>query len=227
MEALFKALMLSSAQQKKEIVEQALAACENQATKLAQYPEYARAMKLAKLYPGDIGIVVSLLLNPLRLDAGQGVYLPARTLHMYLHGFGVEIMAASDNVLRGGLTPKHVDVDELLRVLRFDAFEARALVPRLHSGSASFREELYLTEAAEFSLARLVLTHAAPLASPEHHGPEILLLTEGAVTVRGSGDPIALAPGDSAFVAAGERYALEGVGVVFRAGVDADRNPVD
>ena len=68
-------------------------------------------------YPGDPGIVVALLMNLVTLRRGEGLFVPAGVLHAYLEGLGVELMAASDNVLRGGLTPKHIDVAELLAVL--------------------------------------------------------------------------------------------------------------
>ena len=68
-------------------------------------------------------MLVALLLNHVRLAPGEAIWMPAGNLHAYLRGTGVEIMAASDNVLRGGLTPKHVDVDELLRVLRFEVLD--------------------------------------------------------------------------------------------------------
>ena len=68
-------------------------------------------------------MLVALLLNHVRLAPGEAIWMPAGNLHAYLRGAGVEIMAASDNVLRGGLTPKRVDVDELLRVLRFEVLD--------------------------------------------------------------------------------------------------------
>ena len=76
-------------------------------------------------YPADLGVVVALLLNHVRLQPGEAVFMPAGNLHAYLSGAGVEIMAASDNVLRGGLTPKHVDLAELARVLRYEVLESR------------------------------------------------------------------------------------------------------
>ena len=81
------------------------------------------ARELAGRYPGDPGVLVALLLNHVRLAPGEAIWMPAGNLHAYLRGAGVEIMAASDNVLRGGLTPKHVDVRELLRVLRFEVLD--------------------------------------------------------------------------------------------------------
>ena len=81
--------------------------------------EAKTVLELGERYPGDAGVLAALLLNRLSLKPGEGIYLPAGNLHTYLHGVGIEVMANSDNVLRGGLTPKHVDVPELLRVLDF------------------------------------------------------------------------------------------------------------
>src|SRR6185436_10757461 len=84
---------------------------------------YGLVVTLAEQYPGDAGVIVATLLNRLRLRPSEAVWMPAGNLHAYLRGVGVEIMAASDNVLRGGLTPKLVDVEELLRVLRFEVLD--------------------------------------------------------------------------------------------------------
>ncbi|GHU55832.1 hypothetical protein FACS189442_3860 [Spirochaetia bacterium] len=76
--------------------------------------EWKNMVRFAELYPGDPGIIAPLYLNLLKLAPGDAIYLNAGVLHAYIDGFGVELMANSDNVLRGGLTPKHVDVDELI-----------------------------------------------------------------------------------------------------------------
>ena len=91
--------------------------------------EAKTVLELGERYPGDAGVLAALLLNRITLRPGEGIYLPAGNLHTYLHGVGIEVMANSDNVLRGGLTPKHVDVPELLRVLDF--------TPAKRSGLAS------------------------------------------------------------------------------------------
>jgi mannose-6-phosphate isomerase len=100
-------------------------ACER---RLASETELTRelewALRIAALHPNDPGIAVALALNLVVLEPGQALFLPAGYLHAYLEGTGVEIMASSDNVLRGGLTPKHVDVPELLDVLDFHAAPA-------------------------------------------------------------------------------------------------------
>ena len=106
-------------------------------------------LELSERYPGDAGVLAALLLNRVTLAPGEALYLPAGNLHAYLSGAGVELMANSDNVLRGGLTPKHVDVPELLRVLDFAAEPP----PVLH-GAADGGWVRYDTPAEEFLLRR-------------------------------------------------------------------------
>lgn len=172
--------------------------------------ECANAVLLNKLYPGDIGVVSALLLNYLELQPGQAIYLPAGNLHAYLGGLAVEVMASSDNVLRGGLTPKHVDVPELLAVLDFRPAEVAVLEPEPSDG-----EEVYRTPAAEFRLSRFVLQGRS--LQPTRRGAEILVCTEGKVTV-GS---LEVKPTDSVFVPASDGlYGLAGTGVVYRATVN-------
>ena len=90
------------------------------AAALVDGEHYALIAELAAAYPGDPGIAISLMLNLVTLSPGEVLYLPAGNIHTYIEGVGIELMAASDNVLRGGLTPKHVDVAELLSVLDFE-----------------------------------------------------------------------------------------------------------
>jgi mannose-6-phosphate isomerase len=170
--------------------------------------------RLAALYPADPGVAIALLLRLVRLAPGEALYLPAGNLHAYLRGVGVEIMASSDNVLRGGLTPKHVDVPELLRVLRFAEDELPLVRPR--PGWPG--EEVYATDAAHFELSRIALSGAPFRASVG--GPEIVLCTEGEVAASASGERLTLSRGQSVFVPARTgAYELTGTGVVFRAGV--------
>lgn len=172
--------------------------------------ECACAVRLFDLYPGDVGAVSSLLLNLLRLEPGEAIYLGAGNLHAYLGGVGVEIMASSDNVLRGGLTKKHVDVPELLRVLDFTDGRVVPIAAR----DIDAIEAVYDTPAREFRLSRLRVT--GPLER-EVHGPEILLCTEGTVEVA----DVPLPKGSSAFVPARTaRYAVHGDGTVYRATVN-------
>lgn len=99
--------------------------------------------RLSETSPGDPGIAVSVLLHAVDLRPGEALYLPAGNIHAYIEGLGIELMAASDNVLRGGLTPKHVDVPELLRVLDFTPQPVPYLVPETPaSGEEVFRPDV-------------------------------------------------------------------------------------
>jgi mannose-6-phosphate isomerase len=149
-------------------------------------------VNLARSYPDDPGVLVSLLLNHITLQPGEGVYMPAGNLHAYLKGFGVEIMAASDNVLRGGLTNKRVDVPELLRVLDFRAIsEPRARI----EDDGPVRS--WPVPIEDFALRRVALT-GAPLQI-DIDGPRICLSTGGSVTVADDQGEVALSPGRAAF----------------------------
>ena len=113
--------------------------------------EYRTALELGERYPGDPGVLASLLLNRITLQPGQALYLPGGNLHAYLSGVGIEIMANSDNVLRGGLTPKHVDVPELMKVLDFPPVTSRCCT----AIPVCTGEAVYPTPALEFRLSRL------------------------------------------------------------------------
>ncbi len=131
-------------------------------------PEWATVRLLAARYPGDPGVAISLLLNTVELDPGQALYLPAGNIHAYLDGLGIELMAASDNVLRGGLTPKHVDVPELLRVLDTRPLPLPLLEPaRPAPGLTVFRPEP--------EIADLELAIAAPASESSPTGVEVPL----------------------------------------------------
>ncbi|WP_406139420.1 mannose-6-phosphate isomerase, class I [Streptomyces sp. NBC_01089] len=174
---------------------------------------YAPYATLAHHYPGDPGVIAAMLLNHVQLQPGEALFLGAGIPHAYLSGLGVEIMANSDNVLRCGLTPKHVDVPELLRVVRFEATEPGVLRPEADPDG----EELYETPIDEFRLSRYVRPEdASPLPLPSGTA-QILLCAAG--TPRAG--ELALEPGQSVFVPAGETVTLTGAGTVFRATVVA------
>lgn len=156
--------------------------------------ELATVVTLADQYPGDPGIVISLMLNHVRLTRGEVLYLPAGNIHAYLFGLGIELMASSDNVLRGGLTPKHVDVPELLSVLDFSELPVPYLVAEeLPGGVQVFRPDV-----ADFLLVHLHATDAA--AQVPLDGPAIALAASGAITLAGATGSITLARGESAYV---------------------------
>jgi mannose-6-phosphate isomerase len=165
--------------------------------------EAKTVLELGERYPGDAGVLAALLLNRITLAPGEGLFLPAGNLHTYLRGFALEVMANSDNVLRGGLTPKHVDVAELLRVLDFNPTAEEQLRPPVHREGMAL---VYDTPADEFAVALLVLDgeylgHEVD-ASSRHDGPQILLCVEGSTTVHAKSNSLTLERGMAAWVAA-------------------------
>ncbi|MDT7839586.1 mannose-6-phosphate isomerase, class I [Streptomyces justiciae] len=173
--------------------------------------EYAPYADIAHHYPGDPGVIAAMLLNYVRLQPGEALFLGAGIPHAYLSGLGVEIMANSDNVLRCGLTPKHVDVPELLRIVRFEAADPGVLRPEASPDG----EEVYETPIDEFRLSRYVLPEGGAAHDLTRPTPQILLCTAGSIRA-GEHE---LSPGQSVFVPAGEKAEVSGTGTVFRATV--------
>ena len=214
---LFATLVTMTGDERRVLLQQVFAACRNDNGDPEFVAERAWVARLARDYPADVGVVAALLLNLVELAPMEGVYLPAGNLHAYLGGVGIEIMACSDNVLRGGLTPKHVDVAELLKVLRFTAGEVAVLRPRRVGP-----EEVFDAPAAEFRLSRMVLSRQ-PGAEPVEltgDGPQVVLCTEGAVSLRGDGVTLEVPKGSSAYVpASATGTTITGDGTAFRATV--------
>jgi mannose-6-phosphate isomerase len=178
----------------------------------------ALVLELADQHPGDPGVLAPVLLNRVQLRPGQALFLPAGELHAYLRGVGVELMANSDNVLRGGLTEKHVDVPELLETLTFSTGSPPLLSPReTQPGRA-----VYDTPAREFALAVLRPKKNRPVECDGPRTVEILLCTEGEATLcdAAGGEAAKLLQGQAALVpAAVARYRVEGQATVYAAGV--------
>lgn len=173
--------------------------------------DHAPYAQIAHHYPGDPGVIAAMLLNHVQLQPGEAMFLGAGVPHAYLGGLGVEIMANSDNVLRCGLTPKHIDVPELLRIVRFEATEPGILRPEATPSG----EELYETPVDEFRLSRYVLPDGGAPVDLTAATPQILLCTAGAPRA----GEIALGPGESVFVPADETVEVSGSGTLFRATV--------
>nr|WP_017608969.1 mannose-6-phosphate isomerase, class I [Nocardiopsis xinjiangensis] len=151
---------------------------------------------LAERYPGDPGAVASLLLNRITLWPGQALFLPAGNLHAYLQGTAIEVMASSDNVLRAGLTGKHVDAAELLEVVDFSVLPIPYARPEFLDGRREYRPG-----APEFALHEIGpgrITAHLPGA-----GPCVVLVLDGQVDlVAEVGEGMTLSRGESVFVPA-------------------------
>jgi len=165
----------------------------------------------------DRGIFSVYLLNLVHLHPGQATFQPAGVLHAYLEGVNVELMANSDNVLRGGLTTKHVDVPELLKILTFEGG-----TPEVFEGVTGGQERVYRTPAEEFELTRISLTPRSRYAGEAAYGPKALLALQGSATLKAAGKQTLLNCGSIAFAPCGTQFVLEAGAddlVVFQAGL--------
>jgi mannose-6-phosphate isomerase len=180
-------------------------------------PAFEWVVRLQDVSPGDPGVLGPLFLNVVELQPGEALFLGAGDLHAYLGGTALELMANSDNVIRGGLTRKHVDARELLSIATF-----RAAPPRiLRAEPVSAVEGAYRTPAREFQLSILDVSGAVA-GDASRHGLEILLGLEGDVVLSAGLRRLSLARGRSLFVPASTPpYSLEGRGRVCRAAVPA------
>ncbi len=164
---------------------------------------------------GDRGIVSALMMNHLELKRGQAIFVPAGMPHAYLSGLGVEVMLASDNVLRGGLTPKHIDIAELQKVLIFEPS-----VPKVQGGRTLAQGlDQFDLEISEFAFYRISPTAANLLADANLPGESIALCTSGQVAISTSlGERIVLAKGEAAYISGDARtFSVAGVGEIFMA----------
>jgi mannose-6-phosphate isomerase len=166
----------------------------------------------------DRGIFSVYLLNLIHMQPGQGTFQPAGVLHAYLEGVNVELMANSDNVLRGGLTTKHVDVPELLNILTFEGG-----TPEIFDGHpVSAQERVYRTPAEEFELRRIALPAHGRYAGEATYGPKALLVLQGSVRLTASSRDVSLARGSIVLVPSGTEFVLETSAddlLVFQAGL--------
>jgi mannose-6-phosphate isomerase len=184
--------------QREALIRDVVKACHQEVDDYGPYhPECGAIIQVAGDHPGDLGIVASLLMRHAVLQPGQAVFLPAGGLHAYLHGTGIELLANSDNVVRAGLTGKHIDIPELLK-LTDPAVEVPLIAPRdLGNGIAA-----YDTPAPEFRLYRAALG-AGPVTLPGD-GPRLVLSVDGTLTLTAAGATLKLGQGESAFLSAAD-----------------------
>ena len=176
--------------------------------------EQARALVvgLLKKYPGDTGALVALSLNHVRLAPGQAVYLPAGNMHAYLLGLGLEVMAASDNVIRGGLTSKHIDKAELRQVADFTELADPVVVSKkLAEGLVE-----YPVAASEFRVYRAQITGANLLADLDLPAGAMIVCVSGEVAISTSlEEREVLKKGEVVFVSEAKKFSLSGSGDAF------------
>ena len=212
--AALAALLRLSGEDRARVVGQVVAAAEKTASNAGTDDArgaYELVGRLARDFPGDIGVVCSLLMNHRVLQAGQALFMAAGGIHAYVQGVGVELLANSDNVIRAGLTPKHIDVPELLRVL-----DPAIPVPVLAARSTGAGVEQFDTGIPEFVLRRL--TVGGSLEVPAEGSPRILLCVGGEAEITAGEQRLHLTRGQSCFLAADDPAAtLTGEAALFLA----------
>jgi mannose-6-phosphate isomerase len=211
--ALFTRLMTLEEDERVALLSRALTEAGRQG---ADDPAWAWVERLDRKYPGDVGTLAPLYLHLVTLAPGEALFLAAGELHAYFEGTALEVMANSDNVLRGGLTPKNVDLPELLAILNFEARKPTVLT----GAEDETGQRVYRTEAREFQLALLGVEPRRPFKPEPGRGVEILLGLEGDCVLRAANVERPLGPGHAIFVPASTRaYTIEGTGRVARASV--------
>lgn len=210
---LFETLLTLPQAQRTEVLSEA-----RQNAAQIQSEESRWLARLHDAYPDDIGVLSPLILNLVRLAPGQALFLPAGCLHAYLSGVGIELMANSDNVLRGGLTRKHIDVPELMRVLRFEPATPEIIEP-VPDGGAEWH---YRLDVGEFALSTIAIADENPYVGPTRHSAEILLCIDGSAQLSciEASRPVEINKGTAVFVpAAAGPYRIEGSARLYKAAV--------
>jgi mannose-6-phosphate isomerase len=154
----------------------------------------------AELYPGDPAVISPLYLNVFHLEPGEAVFLEPGTIHSYIHGFGVELMTNSDNVLRAGLTAKHVDLGELMKILDFTPHKPEIIKPPPEAGLYT-----YPSPYDEFSLTLMRCGETI-----FEFAPAICVVTSGELEISGKKDRALLKPGESVFIPAESKPVFRG-----------------
>jgi mannose-6-phosphate isomerase len=211
----FVSLLTMEKERQQSLIEEAMGAIKDM--KILS-PAVDWMKKLYRDYPGDIGVLSPLFLNVISLEPGEAVYISSGELHGYLEGAGLEIMANSDNVIRGGLTSKHVDAAELMKILDFTPHEPKIIIPE-----ATGVESFYRTGSDEFVLSVISLQGktATPFyRSANQRSAEIIICTAGKARVEDvpTGDSIDLSKGMSIFIPASiKEYVIRGDATLYKA----------
>ncbi|WP_044328201.1 mannose-6-phosphate isomerase [Citrobacter amalonaticus] len=204
---LFAALLSMQGEEKSRALAILKAALETQ-----QGEPWQTIRLIAEFYPDDSGLFSPLLLNVVKLNPGEAMFLFAETPHAYLQGVALEVMANSDNVLRAGLTPKYIDIPELVDNVKFEAKPANQLLttPVKHGAELDFPIPV---DDFAFSLHDL----SAQETAIDQQSAAILFCVEGEAILRKGEQRLVLKPGESAFISAEESpVSVSGVGRVAR-----------
>ena len=186
------------------LVEEFVAACRSR-LEAGESPSLRADQLVCELeaaHGGDAGIILAFLMNPVSLRAGEAAYIPPRQIHAYQRGLGVEVMAASDNVIRAGLTHKHVDSAQLVEIAEFSALPPIRLAPE-HPSPHSDR---FLAPAQEFELTVTTCTPELTALRVPGEGPRIALVTRGRLSLSTEAGECTLGQGEAVFISAAEHH---------------------
>jgi mannose-6-phosphate isomerase len=214
LKSFYQQLMALSGEQQQKLLADVLMVANH-----SDEPALQEVVNLHNFYPGDTGVLSPLLLNLVSLVPGQAMFLKSGTLHAYLEGTGLEIMANSDNVLRGGLTCKHVDLSELLKTIVFEPADPSTLfVDAVDCGVGASEFPVPVNDFS-FSVIHTAAAADGMLYECQCRCGEILFCICGSFTVQSlSGQKLTISAGQSCFVMAStESYTLTGRGRVARA----------
>jgi len=179
-------------------------------------PAFARITEFIECHPSDIGALSPLYLNLVRLSPGQAIFIPDRQLHAYLEGVALELMACSDNVVRGGLTKKHIDIPELLNIVNFNSHQVKIMLP-----VKKRNEFIYKTPAREFILSKISVNSSETYAGSKRRNAEVILCFEGRAVIAGSeDDKFNMTKGKSVIIPASvKKYNISGKATLYKAAV--------
>ena len=210
----YSGLMSMAPQKQKQVIAETLQRIDEVSDQDSAY----WVKRLTEAYPTDIGVLSPMFLNLTCLKPGQAIFLPAGELHAYLEGLGIELMANSDNVLRGGLTPKHIDLPELLKVVNFKPRPIQLLNTTISGGN----EKIFSNPASEFVLSSITVLKNTAYVSATSRSVEMLLCTNGEAVVedKGTHQQLRMRKGQSVIIpAVVKSYTIEGRADIYKAAV--------
>ncbi len=216
--AFFTALTELDPPRQKELASESVKAARNSSD---AEPAFPWVVRLARAFPDEVMVLAPLFLNLVHLKPGDALMINPGTLHAYLEGSGVELMANSDNVMRAGLTPKTKDVAQLMRIVNFAQEEVKILAPEKRDGA----EWSYPSEAKEFALSLISATKNAPHTSPRIRSSEIMICVggRGRIIDLRRGESLSLTRGVSLVVPASvEQYSIKGRVTLYKAAVPVE-----
>lgn len=197
-----------SLDERRHLVDEVLGAAVQALDAPGELGVFARtAVELDEHFPGDPGILAALLLNRFSLRPGEAIALPPGVMHSYLRGAAVEVMANSDNILRGGLTKKHIEVDSLLQVVDFIPTDVQILLPEGAEGCYRFPIEL-----PEFEIWLIEPVKDGDIDLPRSGSARICVATEGEFQLATTDAELTLRKGEAVFVGAPEQVLVSGSG---------------